>query len=87
MAARMRRASIYIPEGMALFFEKYAYNRGIRVSRAIREFLSGVLSFLNDSRASLEGIENEEKFEELLGRARDEGRLVEYGSGVLRGKV
>ena len=78
MAARMRRVSIYIPEGMAVFFEKYAYNRGISVSRAIREFLSGVLSYLNDSRVSLEGMENEEKFEELVRKARDEGRLVEW---------
>jgi len=77
MAARMRRVSIYIPEGMAVFFEKYAYNRGISVSKAIRESLSGFLSFLNDSRASLVEIEKEEKFEELLRRARDEGRLVE----------
>jgi len=68
MATRMRRVSIYIPEGMAVFFEEYAHNRGISVSRAIREFLGGVLSFLDDSRASLEGIENEEKFEELLRR-------------------
>jgi hypothetical protein len=74
MAARMRRVSIYIPEGMAVFFEKYAYSRGISVSRAIRESLSGVLSFLNDSSASQEGIENEEKFEELLRKTRDEGR-------------
>jgi len=77
MTAKMRRVSIYIPEGMAVFFEKYAHNRGISVSRAIREFLRGVLSFVNDSSASLEGIENEEKFEELLRKARNEGRLVE----------
>ena len=78
MAAKMRRVSIYIPEGMAVFFEKYSYNRGISLSKAIREFLGGVLSFLNDSRAFLEGIEDEEKFEELLRKARDEGRLVEW---------
>ena len=77
MALRMRKVSIYIPEPMAVFFQKYAYSRGISVSRAIREFLSGVLSFLSDSRASQEGIENKEKFEELLRKARAEGRLVE----------
>jgi len=77
MAARMRRVSVYIPEGMAAFFEKYAHNRGISISRAIREFLSGVLCFLNDSRAFPEGIENEEQFEELVRKARDAGRLVE----------
>jgi hypothetical protein len=62
---------------MAAFFEKYAYHRGISLSKAIRDCLTSVLSFLNDSRASPEGIENEEKFEELLRKARDEGRLVE----------
>ena len=77
MAVRMRRVSIYIPEPMAVFFEKYAYYRGISLSKAIRDCLGGVLSFLNDSRAPLEGIENEEKFEELLRKARDEGKLVE----------
>lgn len=78
MTAKMRRVSIYIPDSMAAFFDKYAYHRGIGLSKVIRECLRGVLSFLEDSRASLEGIENEEKFEELLRRARDEGRLVEY---------
>ena len=78
MALRLRKVSIFIPESMALFFEKYAYNRGISVSRAIREFLSGALSFLSDSRASPEEIENEDKFQELLRKARDEGRLVEW---------
>jgi metal-responsive CopG/Arc/MetJ family transcriptional regulator len=77
MTAKMRRVSIYIPDSMAAFFEKYAYHRGISLSKAIRDCLTSVLSFLNDSRASPEGIENEEKFEELLRKARDEGRLVE----------
>jgi len=77
MANKMHRVSIYIPEAMAVFFEKYAHSRGISVSEAIPESLSGVLSFLNDSRTSPEGIGNEEKFEELLRKARDERRLVE----------
>jgi hypothetical protein len=77
MAVTMRRVSIYIPETMAVFFENYAYHRGISLSKTIRDCLGGVLSFLNDSHVSLEGIENEEKFEELLRKARDEGRLVE----------
>jgi len=77
MTAKMRRVSIYIPDSMAAFFEKYAYHRGISLSKAIRDCLTSVLSFLNDSGASREGIENEEKFEELLRKARDEGRLVE----------
>ena len=77
MTAKMRRVSIYIPDSMAAFFEKYSYHRGISLSKAIRDCLAGVLSFLNDSRTSPEGIENEEKFEELLRKARDEGRLVE----------
>ena len=50
----------------------------------------------NDSRTPSEGIENEEKFENLLRKARDEGRLVEqwivqsdprYGSWILKGKL
>ena len=77
MAVKMRRVSIYIPEAMAVFFEKYAYHRGISLSKAIGDCLNSVLSLLNDSRASPEGIENEEKFEELLRKARDKGRLVE----------
>ena len=77
MTTKMRRVSIYIPDSMAVFFEKYAYHRGVTLSKAIRDCLSSVLSFLNDSRTSPEGIENGERFEDLLRKARDEGRLVE----------
>ena len=77
MAEKMRRVSIRIPEPMASFFQKYARNRGISMSRAIRECLTSVLPFLGDSALSIQGPEAERRFEELVRKAAAEGRLVE----------
>ena len=77
MAERMRKVSIHIPEQMASFFQKYARNRGISMSRAIRECLTGVLPFLDDSAPSIEGLEAERRFEELVRKAKAEGKLVD----------
>jgi metal-responsive CopG/Arc/MetJ family transcriptional regulator len=76
MPGKMRKVSIYIPEAMAAFFEKYAYHRGISRSEAIRECLRGVLSFLEDSRLATDMRTEEEIFEELLRKAKAEGRLI-----------
>ena len=77
MVEKMRRVSIHIPEPMASFFKKYARNRGISISRAIRECLTGVLAFLDDSAPSREGRDAERRFEELVRKAKAEGKLVE----------
>ncbi len=76
MATKMRRVSIYLPEAMAVFFQKYAHHRGISLSKAIRDCLDGVLAFLDDSRVSMDGIEEQRRFEELLRKAKAEGRLI-----------
>ena len=76
MQGKMRKVSIYIPETMAAFFERYASHLGISVSKAIRECLSGVLSFLEDSCLTTDLRAEEERFEELLRKAKSEGRLI-----------
>ena len=77
MPGKLRKVSIYIPEPMAAFFEKYAYHRGISLSKAIRESLSGVLSFLEDARPTIDFRDEEESFEELLKKAKAEWRLID----------
>ncbi len=76
MAKKMRRVSIHIPEPMASFLQKYARNRGISMSRAIRECLTGVLPFLDDSVPSIGELEAERRFQELVREAKAEGKLV-----------
>ena len=76
MPARMRKVSIYIPEPMAAFFAKYASHRGISLSKAIRDFLRGVLYFLEDGLPITDFREEEKRFEELLKKARAEWRLI-----------
>ena len=86
MAGKMKKVSIHIPEPMALFFQKYARNRGISMSRAIRECLTGVLAFLDDSAPSREGLEAKRRFEELVRKAKAEGKLVEYRMSYVQEK-
>ena len=77
MPGKLRKVSIYIPEPMAAFFEKYASHREISLSKAIRESLSDVLSFLEDTRPTIDFRDEEERFEELLKKARAEWRLID----------
>ncbi len=76
MAERLRKVSVYIPETVATFFEKYAYHRSISLSRAIRECLTGMLSFLDEAGSTRDPAEAEQRFEELLRKAQAEGRLI-----------